>query len=286
MSPQVNIFQENFHIRANGKILDLNSPKVMGILNLTPDSFYAGSRIKNHAKLLKEAEKMIDGGASILDLGAVSTRPGADPLSEDTELKRLLPALKLVRATFPEICISVDTFRSQVALASAECGADIINDVFAGSFDDKMLKVVASTKLPYILMHMKGIPSTMQLNPEYKNVIRDVNTFFSNRIAEAEKCGIKQIIIDPGFGFGKSLTDNYVLLKNMTKLLQLGKPILVGVSRKSMINNVLNIKPDIALNGTTVLNSLALLNGAGIIRVHDVQEAFEVVQLINFYKSV
>jgi dihydropteroate synthase len=286
MSSQVKVFKNNFNLKANGKSLDLSSPKVMGILNVTPDSFFPASRIKNHAKLLHLAEKMLDGGATIIDIGAVSTRPGSSPLTEEVELKRLLPALRLLRATFPEVFISVDTFRAHVALAAFECGADIINDVYAGNFDENMFNVVASTKLPYVMMHMKGNPSYMQINPKYKNVVLEVKSFLRTQIKKAELAGIKQIIVDPGFGFGKILSDNYLLLKNLKDFSKLGKPVLVGLSRKSMINKVLNIKANSALNGTTVINTVALINGASILRVHDAKQAKQAVSLINFYKSV
>ena len=286
MSSQVKVFKQNFHLKANGKLLDLSTPKVMGIVNLTPDSFYAGSRIKNHAKLLKTVSDMVEHGASVIDIGAVSTRPGASLLSEDVELRRLLPPLRLIRSTFPEVFISIDTFRSQVALAAAECGADIINDIYSGRFDEKMLKVVSSLKLPYVIMHMQGDPASMQINPVYKQVVREIKSFFSDRIKAASGFGIKQIIIDPGFGFGKSVKDNFIILKNIKNLDSLGYPILAGVSRKSMINRILEIKPVKALNGTTVLNTLALMNGASVLRVHDVKQAVEAVRLYNFYKSV
>ena len=286
MCPKVTTKNQNFSISANGKVLDLSTPVVMGIINLTPDSFYANSRVKNFAKLLKLTEKMVDHGAKIIDLGAVSTRPGSGIPDELIEINRLLPPLRLMRATFPELFISVDTFRPQVALAASESGADLINDVYAGLFDKSMLPVVASTGLPYLLMHMKGTPSTMQVNPVYKNVVKEVLAFLSERISCAESSGIKQILIDPGFGFGKNLEDNYRLLKNLAKLQALGKPVLAGLSRKSMVHKILAIKPGRALNGTTVMNTLALLNGANILRVHDAHEAEEVVRLINFYKSV
>ncbi|MFN6038423.1 MAG: dihydropteroate synthase [Bacteroidota bacterium] len=277
---------QKIKLTANGKVLDLSTPKIMGIVNLTPDSFFAGSRIKNHANIAEKIEKMILNGTSIIDLGAVSTRPGSFAVDEDEELRRLLPALKLVRATFPEVFISVDTFRPLVVKAASELGADIINDVYAGRYDPEMLKVVSSVKLPYVVMHMKGEPSNMQVNPEYKNVVREVKSFFNDRIKHLKSSGIKQIILDPGFGFGKSLNHNYMLLKDLKSISRLGFPVLSGLSRKSMINKVLDIKATKALNGTTVLNTISLLNGASILRVHDALQASEVIRLFNFYKSV
>ncbi|MBC7862536.1 MAG: dihydropteroate synthase [Bacteroidia bacterium] len=258
----------------------------MGIINLTPDSFYDGRKSKNHAEILKRAEKMIEEGAAILDLGAVSTRPGASYVETDEELRRLLPFLKLLRSTFPEIFISVDTYRSEIALAASESGADIINDVYAGNFDGSMINVIAKLKIPYIIMHMQGEPGNMQTDPQYKNVVKEVTAFFAEKIKALQKKKIKQVIIDPGFGFGKKLEHNFLLLKNLEKLNKLGYPMLAGVSRKSMINKVLKTSPKNALNGTTALNTIAVLNGAKILRVHDVKEAVEAIKLSEFYKSI
>jgi dihydropteroate synthase len=279
-------FTSNFSIRANGKRLSLASPRVMGIVNLTPDSYFSPSRAKSQVVFLKKAEKMIDEGASIIDVGAVSTRPGASPLTEEIELRRLLPALRLLRATFPEVFISVDTFRSEVALAAAECGADIINDIFAGDFDGKMMEVVGKLKLPYIMMHMQGTPITMQQSPNYKNVVQEVRSFFRKKIMLAKKNSIRQLLLDPGFGFGKNLTHNYQLLSQLNLFSEFKLPLLAGVSRKSMITRVLEVPTAKALNGTGVIHTLALLNGANLLRVHDVREAVEAIKLIGFYKSI
>ena len=286
MRPQGTNFTSKFLLKANGKSLSLASPVVMGILNLTPDSFYDGGDLDSSEELVKKASKYVDEGAAILDLGAVSTKPGAAEVSEEEELRRLLPALRLLRNTFPTVFISVDTYRSTVALAAAECGADIINDVSGGLADENMFKIVASTKLPYVLMHMQGTPQTMQQDPQYKNVVKEVGDFLKKQAAKAKKAGIKQLILDPGFGFGKTTEHNYQLLAQLKKLEKLGHPLLVGVSRKSMINKVLKTSPKEALNGTTVLNTLALLNGANILRVHDAREAKQCIELISCYKSV
>ncbi|HWY38586.1 MAG TPA: dihydropteroate synthase, partial [Bacteroidia bacterium] len=267
--------------KANGKTLSLAQPVVMGILNLTPDSFFDGGQTSTQEELLKKAEKHVHEGATILDIGAVSSKPGAVLVGEDEELRRLLPALRLLRDTFPKIFISVDTNRSAVATAAAESGADMINDISGGMFDEQMFTTVAKTKLPYVLMHMQGTPQTMQQNPRYKNVSREVFEFLKQKIKQARAAGIKQIIADVGFGFGKSVEHNFTLLKELKKFEKLGYPLLAGLSRKSMINKTLGTKPENALNGTTVLNTLALLNGANILRVHDAKEATEAIKLVN-----
>lgn len=281
MSPQGTNYTCKYTLRANGKTLKLVKPVVMGIVNLTPDSFYDGGLSRTHEAILEKAATHISGGAKILDLGAVSTRPGASEVSEEEELRRLLRALKLIRNTFPEVFISVDTYRSAVALAAAEQGADMINDIWGGAFDESMFGVVAKTKLPYIMMHMQGNPQTMQQNPRYKNVTKEVLAFLRSRISKARKAGIKQIVADPGFGFGKALKHNYQLLQQLKQFEKLKCPILVGISRKSMVNKVLDSGPATALNGTTVLHTVALLNGANILRVHDAKEATEAIKLVN-----
>lgn len=286
MRAQGTNFSSKFSLKANGKSLSLSTPAVMGILNLTPDSFFDGGQLNSAEELLKKADKFIHERASILDLGAVSTKPGATEVSEEEELRRLLPSLKLLRNTFPSVFISVDTYRSSVAFAAAECGADIINDISGGMADENMFKVVAATKLPYVLMHMQGTPQTMQQDPKYKKVVKEVYDFLKKQSDKAKKAGVKQIILDPGFGFGKTVEHNFRLLAQLKKFEKLGCPLLAGISRKSMINKVLKTAPDKALNGTTVLNTLALLNGANILRAHDVKEARECIELISCYKSV
>jgi len=282
MSPKGTNFKPKYRLRANGKVLNLAKPVVMGIINLTPDSFFDGGTLISQEDILIKADKHIQEGAAILDLGAVSTRPGAAEVSEDEELRRLLPALRLLRNTYPEVFISVDTFRSNVALAAAEEGADIINDISGGIFDTEMFKVVAKTKLPYVIMHMQGTPKTMQKDPKYKNVTKEVFDFLKGQIKKAKAAGVKQVITDVGFGFGKTVEHNFTLLQELKKFEKLECPMLVGLSRKSMTNKVLNIKAADALNGTTVLNTISLLNGANILRVHDVKEAREAIKLTEF----
>ncbi len=283
MKAQGTNFDSEFNLQANGKTLSLKKPVVMGILNLTPDSFYDGGTLLSKNDLLAKAEKHIKEGASILDIGAVSTKPNAAEVSENEELKRLIPALKLLRKEFPSVFISIDTNRSNVVLTAANEGADFINDISGGNFDTQMFDVVGKLKLPYILMHIQGIPQTMQQNPQYKNVVTDVFDFFTQQIKLAQQSGIEQLILDVGFGFGKNLEHNYELLSQLKKFEELKFPMLVGVSRKSLINKVLHTKPENALNGTTVINTIALLNGANILRVHDVKEAIEAIQLVNEY---
>jgi dihydropteroate synthase len=286
MSAQGTNFDSEFNLAADGKLLSLKTPVVMGILNLTPDSFYDGGNLLSEKDLLVKAEKQIKEGASILDMGAVSTKPGAAEVSEEEELARLLPALKLLRKTFPDIFISIDTYRSAVARTAADEGADMINDISGGTFDDKMLAMVGKLKLPYVLMHTQGRPQTMQQDPYYTDVLSEVFDFFTRQIKKAQQNGIEQVILDVGFGFGKKLEHNYQLLAGLKKFEVLGFPLLAGVSRKSMINKVLHTKPENALNGTTVINTLALLNGVNMLRVHDVKEAVQAVRLVNCYHSV
>ncbi|HXD93177.1 MAG TPA: dihydropteroate synthase [Bacteroidia bacterium] len=286
MKAQGTNFESKFNLRANGKMLSLEKPVVMGVLNLTPDSFYDGGTLLTEKDLLAKAEKHVKEGASILDLGAVSTKPNAAEVGEEEELIRLLPALKLLRKTFPNVFISVDTYRSNIAIAVANEGADIINDISGGTFDINMLETVVKLKLPYVIMHIQGTPQTMQQNPQYKNVVTNVFDFFTQQIKAAQQNGIEQLILDVGFGFGKTLEHNYELLAQLKKFEVLGFPLLAGVSRKSMVNKVIGTKPENALNGTTVVNTLALLNGANILRVHDVKEAMQVIQLVNCYHSV
>ncbi|MEI6436687.1 MAG: dihydropteroate synthase [Bacteroidota bacterium] len=261
-------------------ILDLSRPAVMGILNLTPDSFFDGGRYSAISDQKKRVEQMIAEGASIIDIGAVSSRPGAAEVSEKEEMERLLPSLKAITAEFPEMIISVDTFRSAVACAAVEHGAGMINDIYGGRYEPGMMENVASLKVPYILMHLKGTPATMQINPSYSDVVAEVYFFFEQLLVRCHETGLSQIIIDPGFGFGKTVEQNFTLLSNLKTFKALGKPIVAGLSRKSMINAVLHTSPDEAMNGATVLNTIALLKGADILRVHDVKEAVEAVKLV------
>lgn len=253
----------------------------MGILNITPDSFYDGGVHKNKAAVLNHVELMLNQGATIIDIGAYSSRPNADVVSEDVELQRILPLVEQVIKTFPETLISIDTFRSKVAKCCIEAGAVMINDISAGKLDENMLQTVADLHVPYIMMHMKGTPQTMQQHTTYDHVTKDILFYFSERIAAASALGIVDIIIDPGFGFAKTLKQNYELLNQLELFKMIEKPLLVGVSRKSMIYKTLDSTANEALNGTTVLNTIALQKGASILRVHDVKEAMETIKLVE-----
>ncbi|MEO5788639.1 dihydropteroate synthase [Gelidibacter sp.] len=266
-------------INCKGQLIDLTIPKVMGILNLTPDSFYDGGAYKNEADILRQVEKMLIEGATFIDIGAYSSRPNAVHISETEELERLLPIIKILIASFPDILISIDTFRAKVAKQSIIAGACMINDISAGKMDENMLVTIAQLKVPYIMMHMKGTPQNMQQNITYDHLIKDILFYFSERMAAAKSLGIIDIIADPGFGFSKTTAQNYELLKHLEVFKMLEKPILVGFSRKSMISKTLNISAQEALNGTTVLNTIALQKQASILRVHDVKEAMECIQL-------
>jgi dihydropteroate synthase len=274
-----------FTLNCKGRLLTLNAPAVMGIINMTPDSFFSESRPFNlHAALLK-AEQMIKEGATFIDIGGQSTRPGSDQISEDEELKRVITITELIKKEFPDIYLSIDTFYSKVAEETVNAGADIVNDISSGSMDENMVPVVAALKVPYIAMHMQGKPKTMQDHPEYDNVTRNVLDYFIKLTEKLRLSGILDIIIDPGFGFGKTIEQNFTLLKELSVFKLLQKPILSGISRKSMIWKTLVIKSDEALNGTTALNTISLMNGADILRVHDVKEARETIQLFEKYSS-
>ncbi len=268
-------------INCKGKLIDLSSPKVMGILNMTPDSFYDGGTHKNRSSILKHVESMLNQGATFIDIGAYSSRPNADFVSEEVELQRILPIVEAVLKNFPEALISIDTFRSDVAKQCIEAGASLINDISAGKLDENMLPTVANLHVPYIMMHMKGTPQTMQQHANYTNLTKDILFYFSERIAAAKALGIVDIIVDPGFGFAKTLEHNYQLLNQLELFKMIEKPILVGISRKSMVYKTLGTTPNEALNGTTVLNTIALQKGASILRVHDVKEAMETIKLVE-----
>jgi dihydropteroate synthase len=257
----------------------------MGILNTTPDSFYQGSRLKNSDEILRISGQMINDGATILDIGGQSTRPGSERVPEEEEMKRVLPAIEAVHKAFPEQIISIDTFYASVARDAIAAGASIINDVSAGTIDEKLLPTVAEAGVPYVLMHMPGNPQTMQKNATYKNVTLDVFDALSFKLKELENIGIKDIIIDPGFGFGKTISHNFQLLRELSFFKQLEKPVLVGLSRKATVYKTLQTTADKALNGTTVLHTIALLNGATILRVHDVKEAREAIELYLAYTT-
>ncbi|HDZ06640.1 hypothetical protein LCGC14_0190440 [marine sediment metagenome] len=266
-------------INYNGKLISLDQPKIMGILNVTPDSFYDGGKYKDESSILNQVEKMLNEGATFIDVGAYSTRPGALEVDEAIELKRIVPIVALILQKFPKTILSIDTFRSNVAKECIENGAAIINDISAGLQDDKMLSVVAKLNVPYIMMHMRGTPQNMQQNTNYDDILKEVLSFFSERLVAAKALGIKDIIIDPGFGFAKSLEQNYELLKQMELMNFVEHPILAGISRKSMIYKTLRTTADKALNGTTALHMVCLQKGANILRVHDVKEALECVKL-------
>jgi dihydropteroate synthase len=273
-------------INIEGKLIDLSTPRVMGIINMTPDSFYKGSRYSKESYLVGIAGKMISEGADILDLGGYSSRPGAADISEGEEAERVLPVIKLLKEEIPSAVISVDTFRSGIAQrAVLECGANIINDISGGEADSRMFDVVAELNVPYILMHMQGNPQTMQNNPVYDDVVADILRWFAPRIFRLQSAGVKDIIIDPGFGFSKTNKHNFEMLRRLGDFEVAGLPILAGLSRKGTIWKTLGITPEEALNGTTVLNTVALLNGADILRVHDVKEAVEAVKLLKKMKE-
>ena len=272
-------------INCKGTLIDLSTPKVMGILNITPDSFYDGGHYKNEVSILNQVEKMLNEGATFIDLGAYSSRPGADQVSETEELKRIIPIVELLVAKFPDINLSIDSFRSDIVKKCIGAGAAMVNDISAGKLDSTMLETVGKLNVPYIMMHMKGTPQTMQRFTDYEDLFKDIIYYFSERITEARSHKINDIIIDPGFGFSKTLGQNYELLNNLELLNIIGLPILVGVSRKSMIYKLLNNSPNEALNGTTSLNTIALLNAAKILRVHDVKEAMECVKITNQLNS-
>lgn len=254
----------------------------MGVLNTTPDSFYADSRIKDEKLLLNRVEKMLNEGAFIIDIGGISTRPGAQRITEEEELSRVIPAIDLISKTFPEVILSIDTFRSKVARQAVESGAMIVNDISGGTLDNRMHETVAQLQVPYILMHLRGTPETMSTETQYENLVIDVVKELSEQVHSLTRLGVADIIIDPGFGFAKTIEQNFEILKNLEYFNVLGYPLLAGLSRKSMIYKTLETTPEEALNGTTALNMIALINGARILRVHDVKEA---VETVNLFKS-
>jgi dihydropteroate synthase len=281
ISVEDSYFRSKNSIRLGKKLFSLAHPRVMGILNCTPDSFYEGSRIQTMDAVLKMAEKQIREGASILDVGGYSSRPNASEVSLAEEIARTQNAIISIKKEFPEIVISIDTFRSEVARIALESGADLINDISGGEIDPKIWKIAAHYQCPYILMHMRGNPKTMQSQTDYRNLFSDVSKYFSVKINQLKQLGVHDVILDPGFGFAKTLDQNYELLDRLKDLHFLEKPILVGFSRKSMIYRLLDSTPEEALNGTTVLNTKAILKGAQILRVHDVKEATEVLKLLR-----
>jgi len=275
------------YINAGGKLLDLEIPRIMGIINVTPDSFYKGSRYNSDSEILAAAVRMIEEGADILDIGGYSSRPGASEISYDEESGRVLKALKLISSELPSAILSVDSFRADVAReAVLGCGAHIINDISGGEADSEMFSVVQKLNVPYIMMHMSGNPKTMQNCPVYDDVVADILKWFGERIHRLRNSGVKDIIIDPGFGFGKTVEHNFEMLRRLNDFSVAGLPLMAGISRKSMIWKTLSVTADDALNGTSVLNTVSLLNGADILRVHDVKEAVQAVKLIGKLKGV
>jgi|TARA_B110000967_G_scaffold167709_1_gene176373 dihydropteroate synthase len=267
-------------INCKGTLVDVSSPKVMGILNITPDSFYDGGKYKNESEILQQVEKMLFEGATFIDVGAYSSRPGAQHISEEEELKRIIPVLTLLMKHFPDIIISVDTFRSKVANETVQVGAAMINDISGGKMDKKMFETVAHLQVPYIVMHMLGTPQNMQKNPVYKDVIQEIISFFAEQIFKLHQLKLNDVLLDVGFGFGKTNVHNFEILKNLSLFKNLDAPILAGISRKSMLYKTLDISAQEALNATTSANTIALLNGANILRVHDVKEAMEAVKIV------
>lgn len=268
-------------INCKGELITFDKPKVMGIINITPDSFYKGSRLREMNDILKQVDKMMDQGADLIDIGGYSSRPGADDIPLQEELDRVIPVIRNVADKFPQVRISVDTFRSEVARQALDNGAAMINDISAGLLDNAMMDVVSKYQVPYVMMHMKGTPQTMRSLNQYDDLITEIIYYFSERVQRANELGINDLIIDPGFGFAKNIDQNFELLKRLSHLEHLELPLLIGVSRKSMVHKTLGIKPEEALNGTTALNMLALDRGASILRVHDVKEAVECCKLYD-----
>ena len=272
-------------INCKGKLIDLGIPNVMGILNLTPDSFYDGGRYKDESSILLQVEKMLNDGATFIDMGAYSSRPGAEHVPEDEEMKRLLPILELILRNFPDTLVSIDTFRSKLAAKSLERGAALINDISAGNLDVDMFTTVAQYQVPYIMMHLKGTPQSMQKEAQYDDLMKDLLFYFSGKIKEATSKKLNDVIIDPGFGFAKTTAQNYTLLNHLDLFQTFEAPILIGLSRKSMVYKILGSSSKDALNGTTALHTVALLKGVNILRVHDVKEAVECVKLVEALKA-
>ncbi|WP_321289880.1 dihydropteroate synthase [uncultured Sunxiuqinia sp.] len=279
-------FKRKHTINVNGQLIDLSNPVVMGILNVSPDSFFDGGKYVIEDAILQRAEQMLEEGVSIIDIGAVSSRPGADAISTKEELTRLLPAVTAIRKRFPEAPISIDTFRSWVALRVIdECGDCIINDISGGDFDEHMFDTVGKLGMPFILMHMKGTPQTMQDDPQYDDIIKDISKYFSEKVRKLTKAGVKDVILDPGFGFGKTLENNYDLLNRLDSFKVFQLPVMVGMSRKSMIQKLLGVDAEQSLGGTITANTMALLGGADILRVHDVKDAVESVKIFTKLKE-
>ncbi len=275
------VFQQKSTLNVRDKLLDLSKPKIMGVLNLTPDSFYDGGRNNNINNALQKTEQLLSEGAELIDIGAYSSRPGAEHISEKTESDRLIPVLQAIVKEYPDAILSIDTFRSEIARTAVNEGAGIINDISAGSLDPEMFQTIAALGVPYIMMHMKGTPQTMASQNVYDDITTEVLQYFASRIHTLNSMGVNDLIIDPGFGFAKNLEQNYELLANLEYLRSVGHPILVALSRKSMIYKLLDTDAEHALNGTTAANTIALIKGANILRVHDVKAAIEAVKIVN-----
>lgn len=270
---------QSITINVGGRLVSFDEPQVMGILNVTPDSFFATSRCRSEGEIRQRVCQIRQEGATMVDIGAYSSRPGAEDVSKDEELRRLLPAIDIVREEWPEVVVSVDTFRAEVARKAVEAGADIVNDISGGEMDREMFSAVSELHVPYILMHMQGTPKDMQVEPKYDNLMCEVFRSLGERVEALHEMGVADIILDPGFGFGKTMTQNYEMMARLEEFRLLGCPLLVGVSRKSMIYRLLNTMPEESLNGTTALNMIALMKGADILRVHDVKEAVEAIKI-------
>ena len=285
IEPEDSVFSTKTTINCKGILLDISQPKVMGILNATPDSFYDGGKNKALSDALHSAEKMVKDGVDIIDIGGHSTRPNATEVAEDEEMQRVLPIIEKIHQEFPHIPISIDSFRASVCEMAVNAGAAIINDISGGSFDKKMFSIAAKLNVPYILSHIKGNLSNMQKKPEYENVMEEIIYYFSKKVNELHKLGVNDIILDPGFGFGKTTAHNYTILKNLKAFSMFGLTVMVGFSRKGMIWKVLDTVPQKALNGTSVAHTLALIGGAKILRVHDVKEAKEAIQIVSYWQK-
>lgn len=280
------IFSDNKSINCGGKLISLDKPLIMAILNVNNNSFFDGGKYTTEDKIIARTEQVISEGADIIDIGMVSSRPGEKISDPAEETNRLIPVLNLLVKKFPDSIFSVDTYHSETAKAAVNHGADIINDISGGTIDENIFNVVSEYKVPYVLSHIKGIPENMQDRPHYENILTEMCLFFSERINKLKQMGVNDIIIDPGFGFGKNVEHNYIILKNLSFFNSFGLPVLVGLSRKSMLNKLLNIKPEQALNATTVVNTVALMKGASILRVHDVKEARQVIDILNFMNNL
>lgn len=285
MADKNTVFQQKLTLNVRGTLLDLSRPKIMGILNLTPDSFYDGGKNNNLENALRKTEELLAEGADLIDLGAYSSRPGAEHISEETEYERLIPVVKAIAKEFPQALLSVDTFRSGIAKAAISEGAHLINDISGGEMDENMFQTIADLGVPYILMHMRGTPKTMSTLTDYTDLLAELSQYFTKKIKQLHDLGAKNLIIDPGFGFAKNIDQNYELLAKLDQLKILGYPILAALSRKSMIYKLLESDAEHALNGTTAANTIALMNGANILRVHDVSEAKEALKIVEKLRS-